>query len=79
MKLFGYDVIGVALLAAFFTTVGAAVVVRFRADKKIRRDRSLFSPLHVLDALQTNEFYIFLALVLIGSGLFWSIKSYTGR
>jgi hypothetical protein len=63
------NILRVLVLVAFLVAMLMSARANSRLMAKRDRSRSLFSPMHTIDALKTREAYVLLAWVLIVIGL----------
>jgi hypothetical protein len=64
----------IVLAILFACTFIACLVVDYRLQKKARSDRSIFSPLHLFDAVEHNEFYVLISLIVVMVILGFALK-----
>jgi hypothetical protein len=60
----------------FFANLIVAFILNGRMIKKARRKAGLWSPIYLVEALKTPEFYLFLLCVPVGLFLFSLLESF---
>ena len=63
------------VILLFFANLVAAYILNGRMIKKARQKAGLWSPVYLIEALKTPEFYLFLLCIPVGLFLFSLLKT----
>ncbi len=72
------SVVLAALIFCFALVGGVFVVLQNRMFRKIRKNRSVFSPLTAFAAFQTVEVYVLIGLVFVEVVIVFAVKYFKG-